>query len=90
MLENLALACVSCSLRKGARIEAPDPVTGNTVELYNPRRHSWREHFEWHESDVVVGLTAVGRATVAALELNRSLIRAIRHAEMEFGRHPPA
>ncbi|WP_437785618.1 HNH endonuclease [Sorangium sp. So ce1097] len=27
-LENLALACVSCSLRKGARTHGEDPLTG--------------------------------------------------------------
>ncbi|WP_437338603.1 HNH endonuclease [Sorangium sp. So ce394] len=27
-LENLALACVSCSLRKGARTHGSDPTTG--------------------------------------------------------------
>ncbi len=33
VLENLALACVSCSLRKGPRQEAPDPDTGTTAAL---------------------------------------------------------
>ena len=30
-LENLALACVSCSLRKGARTTSLDPQTGESV-----------------------------------------------------------
>ena len=30
--ENLALACVSCSLRKGARLVTVDPYTGEEVE----------------------------------------------------------
>jgi hypothetical protein len=34
------------------------------------------------------GLTAIGRATVAALDLNRSLILSIRAEEIFFGRHP--
>jgi hypothetical protein len=37
--DNLALACVSCSLRKEARRSARDPQTGRTVPLFNPRRH---------------------------------------------------
>src|SRR5438094_2350544 len=44
---NLALACVSCSLRKAARVTAVDPVLGKTVRLFNPRRDSWRLHFRW-------------------------------------------
>ena len=36
-LENLALACVSCSLRKGARTTAIDPGTGDAAQLFHPR-----------------------------------------------------
>lgn len=86
--DNLALACVSCSLRKGARQAVTDPETGKEVSLFNPRRQSWPEHFRW-EGVQVVGLTPVGRATVNALDLNRSLMVAIRTEEAFFNRHPP-
>ena len=36
--ENLALACVSCSLRKGARLVTVDPQTGEEIVLFDPRR----------------------------------------------------
>ena len=39
--ENLALACVSCSLRKAARQTAIDPQSGEEVALYNPRHDNW-------------------------------------------------
>lgn len=86
---NLALACVSCSLRKGARASAIDPQTGGRVHLFNPRKDRWEEHFCWTEDVFLEGITPVGRATVAALALNRPLILAIRRAEMAVGRHPP-
>ncbi len=70
--ENLALACVSCSLRKAARQTAIDPQSGTEVSLYNPRRDSWHEHFQW-EGISLVGQTAIGRATVEALRMNRPL-----------------
>jgi 5-methylcytosine-specific restriction endonuclease McrA len=35
--ENLALACVSCSLRKGARLIATDPDSQADVPFFNPR-----------------------------------------------------
>ncbi len=35
--ENLALACVSCSLRKGARQSLEDSETGEVVSIFNPR-----------------------------------------------------
>ncbi len=85
--ENLALACVSCSLRKAARQTAKDPDTGHEVSLFNPRHDRWREHFCW-EGVFVVGRTEVGRATIAALNLNRPVIRAIREEEIARGRHP--
>ncbi|MCI2430441.1 HNH endonuclease [Candidatus Acetothermia bacterium] len=88
--DNLALACVSCSLRKGAREMATDPQTGATVRLFNPRRDRWEEQFAWENDVVLVGLTEIGRATVATLNLNRPLIVAIRRAEMALGRHPPS
>lgn len=88
-LDNLALACVSCSLRKGGRRAAPDPQTGRLVRLFNPRRNHWEEHFRWTQDVVLVGVTEIGRATVEALALNRPLILAIRKAEMALGRHPP-
>jgi HNH endonuclease len=44
-LENLALACVSCSLRKGARTTVIDPATGDAAQLFHPRLHAWSDHF---------------------------------------------
>lgn len=86
--DNLALACVSCSLRKEARRSAPDPDTGRTVPLFHPRRQTWRVHFQW-AGNRIVGRTATGRATASALRMNRPLIVAIRAEEALRGRHPP-
>lgn len=86
---NLALACVSCSLRKEARRFGPDPATGKRVTFFHPRRQRWGEHFAW-DGVTLVGLTPVGRATVEALRLNRLPILAIRSEEADRGRHPPA
>lgn len=85
--DNLALACVSCSLRKAARQTAIDPERKKEVALYHPRKAEWDEHFRW-DGVVVVGLTETGRATVEALNMNRRLILAIRREELLVGRHP--
>jgi len=85
--DNLALACVSCSLRKSAKQTAIDPETKTEVPLFNPRRDVWSEHFQW-DGVRVVGLTATGRATIETLALNRPLILAIRREEAALGRHP--
>ena len=85
---NLALACVSCSLRKGARRNAMDPDTGIEAPFYNPGDQDWHDHFRWMGTRLV-GLTPMGRATIRALKLNRPLILAIRHEEVSRRRHPP-
>lgn len=53
--------------------------------LFHPRLDIWNEHFVWNEV-VLIGLTARGRATVEALDLNRTLILAIREEEILLGR----
>lgn len=88
VLENLALACVSCSLRKGARQLAPDPQTGRLVALFHPRKQRWSVHFRW-QGFRLVGISATGRASVEALKLNRLVILTIRSEEAYFGRFPP-
>ena len=85
---NLALACIHCSLRKGARQTARDPATGLSVRLFHPRDQQWNHHFRWVGS-AVVGLTASGRATIAALALNSPEHQIIRSFETILGRHPP-
>jgi len=87
-LDNLALACVSCSLRKSAKTSATDPENGKEVQLYNPRSQKWSEHFQWKGS-LVIPMTAIGRVTVATLVLNRPIMLEIRGEELARGRHPP-
>lgn len=88
VLDNLALACVSCSLRKGAKQTGVDPDTEQPAPLFNPRIDSWLDHMEW-DGVRAAGRTATGRATIATLEMNRTLILAIREEEAERDRHPP-
>lgn len=71
--ENLALACQGCNNHKYNKTTARDPVTKQVVNLFHPRQQYWREHFAWNETyELVVGLTAAGRATVETLKLNRT------------------
>lgn len=63
--DNLALACVSCSLHKAAKQTATDPDSGSEVPLFNPRREQWSEHFRW-DGEFSAGITPTGRATVVA------------------------
>lgn len=90
-LDNLALACFHCNRYKSASNSAIDPQTDERVSLFNPRTQNWKEHFIWSAACLeILGTTAVGRATVAALRLNRERILAIRAADKTVGRHPPS
>lgn len=89
--ENLWLACSLCNSYKGSRTDYEDPVSGQVVKLFNPRQQVWREHFEWIDRGIrIIGLTAVGRATVDALQLNREPLVFSRKKWVLVGWHPPS
>ena len=88
--ENLWLACSLCNDHKSDRIAALDPLTGIIVRLFDPRHQVWREHFAWTaEGDRLVGVTLTGRATIAALHLNRPSLVKARQAWVSVGWHLP-
>jgi hypothetical protein len=88
---NLWLSCPLCNRFKSDRSEAVDPETGQTVPLFNPRLQNWFEHFKWTVDGLrILGLTAVGRATVAALNLSTDPDAvAVRSYWVLAGWHPP-
>jgi hypothetical protein len=89
--DNLACCCQGCNSRKLARISSLDPVTSQTVQFFHPRRQRWRDHFTWNDDFTeIVGLTPIGRATVAALDLNRRGLLNLRRALHAYGAHPPS
>jgi hypothetical protein len=87
---NLFLSCPMCNSHKRDQVEAPDPQTGASVSLFNPRLDNWPDHFEWQEGGtVVVGRTPKGRATVALLNMNHPDMVAARQLWVLVGWHPP-
>jgi hypothetical protein len=86
--ENLALACPACNLHKADRLEVSNPAGEGTVRLFQPRNDRWTDHFKFRGYRVV-GITAVGRATVEALRMNDARRVRIRRAEKAFGLFPP-
>ena len=87
-LENLALACVTCSLKRGARTSVVDPESGEAISIFNPRSEVWDDHFSWTFEWCVVGLSPCGRGTVEALGINRPAAIASRSMLAELGRFP--
>lgn len=89
-LENLAWSCMGCNAHKHGQTHANDPETNACVVIFNPRRQMWRDHFDWSADFTrVVGKTACGRATVHALELNRSGLVNLRRVLAAAKLHPP-
>ena len=86
---NLALACRSCNLRKGVQTTAADPSSGAEVRLFDPRQDRWADHLRADlETGELIGLTAIGRATVAALRMNDDPQRAARRWWLRLGLFP--
>jgi hypothetical protein len=89
-INNLALACQGCNNHKYTKAKGMDPITGEIVSLYHPRKQKWRDHFSWNEDfSYVIGLTPAGRATVEALKLNRIGLINLRKILFISGEHPP-
>lgn len=89
-LDNLALACQGCNGHKYVKTYGVDPVSGELVPLFHPRRQLWRNHFAWGaDCTLIIGLTPTGRATVEALQLNRDGLVNLRRVLYTMGEHPP-
>ena len=70
-LGNLAWACFQCNVNKGSDLTTFDPDTNVLVRLFNPRIQNWDEHFGFEDA-VIVGKTAIGRATIRLLQMNQA------------------
>jgi HNH endonuclease len=89
-LDNLAYACIGCNIYKSDKTEFIDVVSQTLSPLFNPRIINWIDHFIWDESlTSMIGKTAVGRATIEALKLNRRPVKNLRRALLAIGEHPP-
>jgi hypothetical protein len=84
-LDNLALACWNCNLKKGPNLSGIDPQTGQVTALFNPRTEEWDNHFApgidalIPQGIAIQELTPVGRATVQVLGLNDEMRQSIRY-----------
>lgn len=81
---NLAWACDRCNVHKGPNLCSIDPHTGQMVELFNPRRDVWADHFALNEAHIA-GLTPTGRATVRLLQMNSRRRIEVRRELIEEG-----
>jgi hypothetical protein len=94
-VQNLALACHRCNERHYNFTTGIDPNTQKTVQLFNPRKEKWSDHFIWTVDGLrILGLTPVGRATCDRFDFNDdvhdegAIVRA-RWIWVQGNWHPP-
>ncbi len=86
---NRALACRGCNLRKSDHRTGLDEITGSDCPLFHPRHDQWDEHFLVDkETGAIQGLTPVGRAVVARLQMNSPVQLEARRMWMRLGLFP--
>lgn len=84
-LDNLALACWHCNLKKGPNLTGIDPESDEIVALFHPRRDTWADHFEllietlMPEGIEIRGRSPKGRATVRVLDMNLEMRQMLRY-----------
>lgn len=89
-IDNLAWACSHCNNCKYNRLQCIDPLTKVAVPLFNPRKNDWSAHFIWNKNQtIIIGISAIGRATINCLKTNRQEAVNLRGALSAFGVHPP-
>lgn len=89
-LDNLCLACGNCNRSKASATFALDPLTSESVPLFNPRTQVWVEHFQWSANKTFVeGISPIGRATVGRLRMNNTRVVLARARWRIAGFHPP-
>ncbi len=88
--DNLALSCQTCNNYKYNKTEAPAPAYCQLAPLFHPRLLDWNQHFTWNEDTTqMLGITAIGRATVARLQTNREGVINMRRVLAIMDEHPP-
>ena len=88
--ENLALSCQGCNNYKYNKTSGLDNLTGETVNLFNPRKQEWNENFKWSDDVLeMIGITSIGRVTIDELKLNRIELQNLRNLLATAGKHPP-
>lgn len=84
VLPNLALSCLHCNSHKGPNIAGLDPLRRRLTALFNPRRHKWGRHFRF-SGVLLMGRTAIGRTTIAVLNMNGTFLMHLRQELLDEG-----
>ncbi len=84
---NVCLSCFECNRHKGSDLSSIDPLTGEVIQLFHPRRDKWTEHFRLNGA-FLEPLTPQGRVTVFLLQMNNPKRLLEREILIEAQRYP--
>ena len=92
-LDNLALACGACNLKKGPNLTGIDPETGHIIPLFNRRKDRWVDHFAFAMEHLpgagieIKGPTPIVRNTTRVLGMNNETRKRTRYELWREGMH---
>lgn len=84
--ELLCFSCAQCNWAKGPNIAGL--LDGKIYPLFNPRKQSWKRHFQW-ENTTLVGRTNTGKVTIQVLNINEPSRLMLRENLLFDDRFPP-
>lgn len=86
---NFALACPACNVYKSNATKGFDAEKDTEAALFHPRTDVWSEHFRADtKTGIIQGLTPIGRATVARLQINHPIQLEARLLWIQLGLYP--
>jgi hypothetical protein len=86
-MENFAFSCLACNRNKGTDVASVEPMTGEAVRLFDPRRNRWADHFKLNGA-TIEPLSETAAATIQILRLNAPERVAERRILQALGRYP--
>jgi hypothetical protein len=86
-LENLAYSCPHCNQYKGSDLTTFLESYDDIVQLYNPRKQIWSEHFETLNGEIIAK-TRIGKATVKIFRFNDPDVLILRRELSQIGLYP--
>jgi len=91
-LDNYAWCCPFCNAAKSRQVSRR--VGRHSYRLFDPRHDRWTDHFGFiHQYLFIVGLSAIGNATIEALQMNDGRLDGplgSRHEAIVRGQYPPS
>lgn len=82
--DNGAWSCFWCNTFKGPNLAGWSEEEQTVVRLFHPRQDNWNDHFAWNGPSLV-GLTSIGRVTIAVLCINDPEAVRVRELLLDLG-----